>query len=74
VQTANRHTFRKIEKELPMKIQLKKLAEQVIVITGASSGIGLGTARNQDALPCMQNEFMHQDLDPSEDGHRRARG
>ena len=28
-----------------MKMQLKELAEQVIVITGASSGIGLTTAR-----------------------------
>ena len=28
-----------------MKLKLKKLAEQVIVITGASSGIGLATAR-----------------------------
>ena len=29
-----------------MKIQLKPLAEQVMVITGASSGIGLVTARH----------------------------
>src|SRR5215213_1075702 len=28
-----------------MKVKLKKLAEQVVVITGASSGIGLATAR-----------------------------
>jgi short-subunit dehydrogenase len=28
-----------------MRIQLKKLADQVVVITGASSGIGLATAR-----------------------------
>ena len=28
-----------------MKTQLKELAQQVIVITGASSGIGLTTAR-----------------------------
>ena len=28
-----------------MKVHLKKLSEQVIVITGATSGIGLTTAR-----------------------------
>jgi NAD(P)-dependent dehydrogenase (short-subunit alcohol dehydrogenase family) len=28
-----------------MNVKLKKLSEQVIVITGASSGIGLVTAR-----------------------------
>src|SRR4051812_49216164 len=28
-----------------MKVRLKKIAEQVMVITGASSGIGLATAR-----------------------------
>ena len=28
-----------------MKIRLKPIAEQVVVITGASSGIGLATAR-----------------------------
>lgn len=57
-----------------MKIQLKKLADQVIVITGATSGIGLTTARaaaqrgaklvlvarNQDALHRLTNELTEQ--------------
>jgi NADP-dependent 3-hydroxy acid dehydrogenase YdfG len=30
---------------VPMKVKLKKLKDQVLVITGASSGIGLATAR-----------------------------
>jgi short-subunit dehydrogenase len=34
-----------VQRSVPMKIRLKKLSEQVIVITGASSGIGLTTAR-----------------------------
>jgi short-subunit dehydrogenase len=33
------------ERSLPMKIRLKKLSDQVVVITGATSGIGLTTAR-----------------------------
>jgi short-subunit dehydrogenase len=36
----NRH-----KRSIPMKYRLKKLADQVIVITGATSGIGLTTAR-----------------------------
>lgn len=54
-----------------MKLKLKKLAEQVIVITGASSGIGLATARmagdygarlvlvsrNEEALKTLVEEF-----------------
>jgi NAD(P)-dependent dehydrogenase (short-subunit alcohol dehydrogenase family) len=31
--------------EVKMNVELKKLSEQVLVITGASSGIGLTTAR-----------------------------
>jgi short-subunit dehydrogenase len=34
-----------IEETLRMRVQLKPLTDQVIVITGASSGIGLATAR-----------------------------
>lgn len=54
-----------------MKLKLKKLSEQVIVITGASSGIGLVTARmaadngarlilvsrNEEALKTLVEEF-----------------
>lgn len=54
-----------------MKIELKKLADQVIVVTGASSGIGLATvrmaaekgakvvaaARNEEALTELVNEL-----------------
>lgn len=57
-----------------MKIQLKKLADQVVVITGASSGIGLTTARraakrgaklvlvsrNEDALKQLTEELARQ--------------
>jgi NADP-dependent 3-hydroxy acid dehydrogenase YdfG len=54
-----------------MKVQLKKINEQVLVITGASSGIGLVTARtaarrgarlvlaarNEDALRRLTDEI-----------------
>jgi short-subunit dehydrogenase len=54
-----------------MKVRLKPIAEQVIVITGATSGIGLSTARmavkqgarvvlaarNEQALKALQNEL-----------------
>lgn len=33
-----------------MSVQLRKIDEQVMVITGATSGIGLTTARNGEAL------------------------
>src|SRR3954449_8130678 len=56
---------------LVMKIQLKKLSDQVIVLTGATSGIGLVTAReaakrgarlvlaarNEDALRQLADEI-----------------
>lgn len=59
------------ERSLRMKTRLKKLSEQVIVITGATSGIGLTTARlaaergaklvlaarNEDALKQLQYEL-----------------
>src|SRR5688572_7867140 len=38
------HSFRS-RRDGTMKLKLKKLEDQVIVITGASSGIGLATAR-----------------------------
>ncbi len=55
-----------------MKIRLKKLSDQVIVITGATSGIGLTTARmaakqgakvalaarNEDALMALSGEIL----------------
>jgi short-subunit dehydrogenase len=40
-----RFSLRANGKESPMKIRLKKISDQVIVITGATSGIGLTTAR-----------------------------
>ena len=57
-----------------MKLQLKPIAEQVIVITGASSGIGLTTARkaaragarvvlaarNADALETIVAQLVHE--------------
>ena len=60
-----------------MNIQLKKLSEQVIVITGATSGIGLVTARtaaewgarlvlaarNEEALQKLVNELNSQGAD-----------
>lgn len=59
---------------LVMKIQLKKLSDQVIVLTGATSGIGLATAReaakrgarlvlvarNEDALKQVCDELNRQ--------------
>lgn len=60
-----------------MKLQLKKLSDQVVVITGATSGIGLTTARraarrgarlmlaarNEDALKHITNELTRQGTD-----------
>jgi short-subunit dehydrogenase len=62
------------EKESRMKVRLKNLGEQVIVITGATSGIGLTTARmaakqgarlvlvarNEDALKQLAYELSKQ--------------
>jgi short-subunit dehydrogenase len=62
------------EKEKKMNIRLKKLEQQVMVITGATSGIGLTTARkaarrgaklvlvarNQDALQHLTDELTAQ--------------
>jgi short-subunit dehydrogenase len=60
-----------------MKIKLKKLSDQVIVVTGASSGIGLATARkaarcgakvvlvarNEDALKLLSEDLNSQGTD-----------
>src|SRR5215218_6827067 len=34
-----------LQESLPMTVRLKRVEDQVIVLTGASSGIGLATAR-----------------------------
>ena len=61
----------------PMKLSLKPLAQQVIVITGASSGIGLATSRaaarqgaslvlasrNETALRSIVNQILARDGD-----------
>src|SRR3954451_7746935 len=41
---ASRHQLMYHEEAAKVSVKLKKLADQVIVITGASSGIGLATA------------------------------
>lgn len=52
-----------------MKVRLKKLHDQVIVITGASSGIGLATARlaarrgAKVVLACRNQEVLNQVVD-----------
>lgn len=60
-----------------MKIQLKKLADQVIVLTGATSGIGLATARkaagcgakvilvarNKEALKLISDDLISRGTD-----------
>jgi NADP-dependent 3-hydroxy acid dehydrogenase YdfG len=71
-----------------MVIELKPLSEQVIVITGASSGIGLVTARmaatagaavvaaarNEDALRNLVEENPQSGWQGSLRGVRRGRG
>src|SRR5687767_7892618 len=53
--------YRRTPGRRPMKIKLKKLEDQVIVITGGTSGIGLATAkraaeRGARVLLCSRNE------------------
>jgi NADP-dependent 3-hydroxy acid dehydrogenase YdfG len=70
-----------------MRIRLKSLSDQVVVITGASSGIGLVTARmaaaagarvvlvarNEDALRSLTEEIQGQGGRAASSGADRAR-
>ena len=65
------------DKDMKMRLELKPLAQQVVVITGASSGIGLVTARaaahrgaklviaarNEAALQALADELRQQQRD-----------
>jgi NAD(P)-dependent dehydrogenase (short-subunit alcohol dehydrogenase family) len=41
-----------------MKLRLKKLCDQVVVLTGASSGIGLVTAREAAAVASPEQRHV----------------
>lgn len=72
------HTEKLEQQNTKTKIKLKKLKDQVIVITGASSGIGLVTARmaaekgakvvaaarNEDALKELADELKEKGTTP----------